>query len=321
MILNSSKFNSLNKLNYTFRGNFAFTLIELLVVIAIIGILSALIIVGMNSTTQKATVAKAQVFSNSLRNSLMGNLVSEWKLDGNANDTWGGQNGSLVGSPALQTTVNCVSGACYSFNGSSQYVSIPHPVGTDVFNFGSKMTVFIWIKGGAQGSAVVLGHYDYFVNKRAWVITASDISPFNQMLVALSDTGVWGGGHNKAFRTDSIVFDGNWHLIGFTWSSGVLKLYIDGREATVSMFANDPITSIYNSDLAINIGSDLINGSPSHYFTGLIDEARIYNETIPTSQIQQMYFVGINKLFTKNQITQSDYHQRLVALSNNYAKE
>ncbi|MFA5013035.1 MAG: type II secretion system protein, partial [Candidatus Paceibacterota bacterium] len=33
--------------------NKAFTLIELLVVIAIIGILSALIVVGMNSTTQK----------------------------------------------------------------------------------------------------------------------------------------------------------------------------------------------------------------------------------------------------------------------------
>jgi prepilin-type N-terminal cleavage/methylation domain-containing protein len=60
----------------------AFTLIELLVVIAIIGILSALIIVGMSSTTQKATIAKAQVFSNSLRNSLMNNLISEWKFNG-----------------------------------------------------------------------------------------------------------------------------------------------------------------------------------------------------------------------------------------------
>jgi len=59
----------------------AFTLIELLVVIAIIGILSGLIIVSMNGITNSATVAKAQVFSNSLRNALMMNLVSEWKFD------------------------------------------------------------------------------------------------------------------------------------------------------------------------------------------------------------------------------------------------
>ncbi|MFA5013447.1 MAG: type II secretion system protein, partial [Candidatus Paceibacterota bacterium] len=83
----------------------AFTLIELLVVIAIIGILSALIIVGMNSTTQKATIAKAQVFSNSLRNSLMGNLISEWKFDqvnvpaaNQTPDSWsGGNTGTLNG--------------------------------------------------------------------------------------------------------------------------------------------------------------------------------------------------------------------------------
>jgi prepilin-type N-terminal cleavage/methylation domain-containing protein len=49
----------------------AFTLIELLVVIAIIGILSGLIVVTMNGVTQKANIAKAQVFSNSLRNALM----------------------------------------------------------------------------------------------------------------------------------------------------------------------------------------------------------------------------------------------------------
>ena len=48
----------------------AFTLIELLVVIAIIGILSGLIVVTMSGVTQKARIAKAQAFSNSLRNAL-----------------------------------------------------------------------------------------------------------------------------------------------------------------------------------------------------------------------------------------------------------
>jgi hypothetical protein len=53
---------------------------------------------------------------------------------------------------------------------------------------------------------------------------------------------------------------------------------------------------------------------------GSIDEVRLYNEAMPTSQIQQMYFAGLNKLFTKNQITQTDYNQRLSELLTNFVK-
>jgi len=81
----------------------SFALIELLVVIATIGILSGLIVVSMSGVTNKATIAKGQIFSNSLRNSLMANLVSEWKFDQVNNpstdqtpDSWsGGNNGTL----------------------------------------------------------------------------------------------------------------------------------------------------------------------------------------------------------------------------------
>ena len=59
----------------------AFTLIELLVVIAIIGILSGLIVVAMGGVTQKATIAKSQIFSNSLRNSLMLDILAQYTFD------------------------------------------------------------------------------------------------------------------------------------------------------------------------------------------------------------------------------------------------
>ncbi|MFA5013700.1 MAG: type II secretion system protein, partial [Candidatus Paceibacterota bacterium] len=107
----------------TVRGK-AFTLIELLVVIAIIGILSALIIVGMNSTTQKATIAKAQAFSHSVDSALMSSKVSEWNfnnLSGTVDqdissaanfvtDTWGSNYGTAVGTPVLKDGTNCITG-------------------------------------------------------------------------------------------------------------------------------------------------------------------------------------------------------------------
>ena len=78
----------------------SFTLIEILVVIVIIGILSAFIIVSMVGVSDKARIAKSQAFANSLRNSLLINLVSEWKLnDGSgttASDSWSANTGTLT---------------------------------------------------------------------------------------------------------------------------------------------------------------------------------------------------------------------------------
>lgn len=78
----------------------AFTLIELLVVIAIIGILSGLIIVSLGGATSKANLAKAEVFYNSMRNAMLGDLISEWKFEegsgSTAYDTW-----TVVEGPVL----------------------------------------------------------------------------------------------------------------------------------------------------------------------------------------------------------------------------
>ena len=86
MIHNSSKLNKVNHQTQFLRQRVAFTLIELLVVIAIIGILSGLIITTMSGATESARIAKLKVYSNSVRDTLGANMVSEWKFDGPTGD-------------------------------------------------------------------------------------------------------------------------------------------------------------------------------------------------------------------------------------------
>jgi prepilin-type N-terminal cleavage/methylation domain-containing protein len=282
----------------------AFTLIELLVVIAIIGILSGLIVVTMSGVTSRANVAKSQVFSNSLRNALMLNLVSEWKLDGNAVDTWGGKNGTLHGTTSV--TTDCPQGTCLSFNGTSDYINIADDA---VFNFGSKMTAMVWVKGGAQNTTTVFCQYDNALEKRSWGIDTSNGGD-NKLRVMLSDDGTSSGSHMKQQYSNSVVFDNKWHLVGFTWNSGTLSTYVDGQASTETPIGTIG-NSLYNSDVNLTIGSRINNGSPNYFFTGSIDEARLYNEVIPISQIKEQYYSGLNGLFTSGSISEEEYSQRI----------
>ena len=134
--------------------NRAFTLIELLVVIAIIGILSGLIITTMSGATESARIAKLKVYSNSVRDSLGANLVSEWKFDegiGNViNDSWGINTGTWTGPLAPNTSPNfrpqseCISGQCLAFDGADDFVSIIN--NSSLWTKTNNQTNSFWVK-------------------------------------------------------------------------------------------------------------------------------------------------------------------------------
>jgi len=298
------------------KKQFAFTLIELLVVIAIIGILSALIIVGMNSTTQKATIAKTQVFSNSLRNSLMGNLVSEWRLDNGsgttATDSWsGGNTGTLTGfadttagygdthTSGWMSSSNCISGACLKFDGTDDYVNCGNGPSLDIT---TAITLSAWVK--TVNSATVQ------------MIAEKAPSPYSNGYNILSSSGqLQGRIYPNSISSTAVLSNGIWHYV--VMSNQIItngwNLYFDG----VNVAQQNGVAILTNAEM-FYIGARASTQIP---FTGLIDEVRIFNAAMSTSQIQQNYFAGINKLLVKNLITTSDYNQRLVELSNNYVKE
>jgi prepilin-type N-terminal cleavage/methylation domain-containing protein len=295
--------------------NKSFTLIEILVVIVVIGVLSAFILVGMSSITTSANIAKGKAFINSMDNSLLLARVSEWKLDNSSGtDSWSGKTATLVSSPTL--TPNCAQDSCYTFNGTSQYAWIADD---PVFNFGSYMSAFVWVKGVAQNNKHVFAQVE--TSKLVWRLLTSQVSPYNVLDVYITDNGTGGSGHSKQYEAATdVAFDNNWHLIGFTWNVGALKLYFDGRESAVIKYADNAITFLYDSDSNLTIGCSLSGGTPTSFFTGSIDDPRLYNQAIPTSEIQQNYFLGLNNLYKNKGLTQLEFNQRLVELKNNISE-
>ncbi len=262
----------------------AFTLIELLVVIAIIGILSGLIVVAMGGMTNSANIAKAQVFSNSLRNAMMLNLISEWKLDGNANDTWGTNNGTVTGATWETNASNCVYGTCINFSGGTgDYVQV---AAIPTITTGTPFTLSAWVYPQAMVNYRTIMGYD---GMHRLLIYSSG------MMLSQQD-----GDFSSA---NGAVPDNKWTYVIY-WNSGAEeRWYING---TLSGTPHSTINAEWNA--AFKIGQyDLVY----YPYKGKIDEVRIYNAATTLSQIKEQYYAGLNNLLISGNISKEEYLSRV----------
>jgi len=300
----------------------AFTLIELLVVIAIIGILSGLIVVSMGGMTQKATIAKAQVFSNSLRNSLLINLVSEWKFDGiavdNANatsndvlDTWENINNGTVSAtpPKVRTGSNCVSGSCLQFDGSvasGSYNYIDFGNNSSLSMGLGDATVSFWARfdnalapqhemllicGGNIVSPGYAGYDVFRYNGKDQLYAEFSDGSANNLGSYLSPSG-------------SIVAN-NWYNIVVVFDRNVsAQAYINGVKQTGYSLDITPQQGTVQNSQSLRAGAWT---SSSYRLAGKMDEIRLYNAALTTSQIKEQYYAGLNKLLAIGAIGDKDY--------------
>jgi len=295
----------------------AFTLIELLVVIAIVGILSGLIIVSMGGITNKARIAKVQIFSNSLRNSLMANIVGEWKFEGptaigqvatvnDIKDSWEASTGTIYGSPTVKGGNDCVLGKCLAFNGSTDYID--YASGSNL-NFGiDNFTLAAWVNtsmaGSVPGSAILartnLGgsYWAFFITRdSSYVEFFFYVSP-----EATARVQYFYNAYGK-------INDGKWHFVNLVENYGVNgMLYIDGNYFGTSTVVFTSLDSTNN----VRIGSA--------NFNGLLDDIRAYNAAMSTSQIKEQYYAGLNKLFANGGISNEEYISRINEVTNKTAE-
>jgi prepilin-type N-terminal cleavage/methylation domain-containing protein len=300
----------------------AFTLIELLVVIAIIGILSGLIVVSMGGVTQKANIAKAQVFSNSLRNSLMTSVVGEWKFDELTTaingtviqDSWGNVNPGTLNTgadPAVnKLSTDCVSGKCLTFDGIDDYVNC----GTNSsLNFGngttdSPFTLSGWFKLSDMTTRGLMGKYAGGYQYLLW-ISGGDMLSFN--LYDSSTSGFIG----RYYYPSITSYENQWIYLVATYdgsaiSSGI-KIYLNGARGDNTNSISGTYTAMEVTGTNFRIGT--YGGGT--YLSGLADDVRIYNSAIPTSQIQEQYYAGLNGLLTNGVITEKEYLSRIDSIA------
>ncbi|GMX58696.1 MAG: hypothetical protein MCSN_3500 [Candidatus Microsyncoccus archaeolyticus] len=275
----------------------SFTLIEILVVIVVIGILSAFILVGMSSISESANIAKGKSFIDSIDNNLLLERLSYWKFDESSGitmyDSWGTNNGTLSGSPSPEiNNLECISNNCLSFNGSTSYISIS----STTMNLSTGTTIIFWARRNelsTPGTGIeddILGNGTSGYNFLAF--RQSD----NELQLETTTNG-------DVSISSGLIKDTNWHYYVIT----ILNLNPSWYQDGLLISSGD----LVNNNLTIN------QISRPYYFDGLIDEVRIYTAALPTSQIEQNYFLGLNKLFKNRGIAENEYIERIVELKTN----
>ncbi len=290
--------------------------------------------ISTSSSIDKANIAKSKVFEESIENNLAANMVSRWKLDEKNGsgpyttpDVWGNNVGTfgdgLTAStyPTPSSESNCISGGCLIFDGGD-YINCG--VDAAIANIINNFTLQLWVSptstheidaettssiGGTAGQKYAIG--------------------------AAQGDNAWGGGHSGAgisVGTNGIsvyehaagtmppllVYAGNilgWNNVVVVYKNRQPKLYING------LLAKTGLTSSKNYVHVGLYGNDYGIGKCTSYgfFNGLIDDVRVYDAALSSSQIKQNYIAGLNSMLSNGTISKQEYNERINTLA--YDKE
>ena len=205
---------------------------------------------------------------------LPSSLKALWRLDENsgstASDTADGtaNNGTITG--ATWTTGEI--GNALVFDGtSSRYVTVADTTDSEL-DMTSAMTVAVWVKS----STANFSGNDAFVSKA----NSYTFGPNGSRVIHFE---VYIDG---AYRTASYTIpDGvdltQWHLYAATFNGATLQLYMDGEAVGTQ--------TTYSGSISANDNAIYLGRSESNYFSGTLDEVRLYNAAVSAAAIASLY--------------------------------
>ena len=206
--------------------------------------------------------------------------------DSSGNDN----NGTIYG--AERTVGGGISRSALNFDGIDDYVEIADD---DSLDFGpdGDLTVGAWIKTSSVGNVRLIA------DKRevAEIGYSIGLTSYGNIGQQISD-----GINCIHVNSNSLVNNNKWHYVVFTVKrNGNLKVYVDGAFENQS---NVSIVGDISNNNPLNIGQRYTG---DHNFNGTIDEVRIYNRSLNSSEISDYY----NQTW-QSYLQNSSYHSKYV---------
>ena len=189
-------------------------------------------------------------------------LIAYWRLDetqGNtALDTISGEDASVFGGALWQPESGAVDGAL-QLDGIDDWVFT-----SNIQNLGlGPISILAWIKGGAPNQVVM---------SQPMISNCFAVNGEDRLTTELGESVA-------SLVSEAVITDGDWHRIGVVLDGSQRSLYVDGVRVGEDSLTGSGVTA---SGLNIGVGKDYLAGT---YFSGLIDDVRIYDMALSTEEI------------------------------------
>jgi hypothetical protein len=192
-------------------------------------------------------------------------LAAHWKLDEQSGDiahsSTGENDAVVIGGAVWQPDSGQIDGAL-ELNGVDGCAI----AGQAINPADGPFSVIAWINGGAPGQVIV--------SQQATANWLAIDAEGNLMTELKSSEQLAG-----PLVSETIITDGQWHRIGLVWDDSHRMLFIDGV-----MVAEDTQDGLEGSVNGLYIGAGKLM-QPGTFFSGLIDDVRIYNVALTADEI------------------------------------
>lgn len=235
-------------------------------------------------------------------------LVGSWSFEGvgqtvvdnSQEDNQGtlGDNASITGWDPGR--IGGYSGQAVRFDGLNDYVKIGDPQSLDASALKDEITVSVWCK--ARGSEITDGDDGRCVNKDGdtsgdYILDLNDHDGDNTLE---AQWRVHTGSYTDQVGGD--IANNTWtHLVG-TYDGSQIRLYVDGRLASSGSQSGDLSDSCDTCPVAFgaNAGIDV------NYLDGAVDEVRIYNRSLSTDEVHELY--NLSDFTPASRFNQGSFH-------------
>lgn len=201
------------------------------------------------------------------------NLVGYWRMDGNWNDSAGGNDG-VANADATFVSTSVVGTNSGFFGGIGDSVDIGDP---DSLKISGNITVSAWLKFSEDlNNRPIVSRWG---SAESYLLSV-DFIDSNKIIFCIRVSNV-----NKCATSSNTYNDGQWHLATGVFDGANVRLYIDGGgEAVTGEATAGPIDTP-----ATNVRISGYNSNANSFFDGEVDEVSIWDEALTANEIKLLY--------------------------------